>query len=145
MIPVPKQLWDSLEAALNAKARELITDIAVVLRQDKKTLLLAYKAKKKDLYLFETVDPTEDRCECLALISVHEIHTRCRKPVLYGTQRCPQHEFWNPENMSLKPALRRLQTEDSIFFVNDTNDVFDVTYTKKGYLESNTLFIFDIT
>ena len=144
--PVPKPLWDALESALMAKSRELIRDIAKTLKQDEKTLMSAFRANKRSLYLVDLSDPTEERFQCEALLATTAIAHRCRKPVQYGERFCPGHVFWlMPECMKHKPTLRRIKTEDGTYFVDTlTQQVYTVDFERVGTLQEGTLVLFEI-
>jgi hypothetical protein len=145
--PVPKPLWDALESALMAKSRELIRDIAKNLKQDEKTLMTAFRANKKNLYLIDVSDPTDDRWQCEALQQTTSVAHRCRKPVQYGERYCPAHHFWcMPESCKSKPILRRVKTEEGdVYYVDTlTQQVYTVNFERVGYSHEDTLTVFEI-
>jgi hypothetical protein len=147
-IPVPKILWDELENALMIKSKELIKDIAKVLRQDEKQLWQEFRSKKKSLHLFDAESSQEDY-ECTALVCTTPVAHRCRKPVLFGKHVCPEHEYSpHPSDLKSKPQLQRIQTsekDDETIFVDPlTQQVYSVFYERKGYLQNNKCFVFEI-
>lgn len=145
--PVYKHCWDALEAALMAKSRELIKDIAKTLRQDEKVLMTAFREKKKNLYLVEMTDPTEERFQCDALQTTTAVAHRCRKPVMYGERFCPAHRFWTmPDQVTHKPELHHIRGPDGETFYLDTltQQVYNVHYERIGYKQDDKLCIFHV-
>lgn len=145
--PVSKVLWDSLESALSAKAKDLARDIAKTLRQDEKKLIAALKEKKNDLYLVDVSDPTDQRFECEALVRHTALAHRCRKPVQYGEKYCPSHSFWSmSETLKTKPTLRRIRsTEGDIYFLDTlTQQVYNEKYERIGSNRDGNILIFEI-
>lgn len=145
--PVSKVLWDALESAFSAKAKELAREIAKTLHQDEKKLLAALKEKKNDLYLIDVSDPTDQRFECEALVRSTALAHRCRKPVQYSEKYCPAHSFWSmSETLKTKPALRRIcSTDGDIYFLDTlTQQVYNEKYERIGSHHDGNLVIFEI-
>ena len=143
---VPLPLWEALDSILQKKAKELIKDIAKSCKQPDKPLLDAFKAQKHIVQLLELTEPTEDKFECEALLNHSQIHTRCRKTVLYGKKYCPEHEFYQQALCLEKPILHRCITEDNeIVFINkSTNTIYDVNYKPIGLYVAKRAILFEI-
>ena len=142
---IPKPLWDAVENVLMTKSRELIKDLAATLHQSEKPLLEAFKATKHSFYLIDTSDPTEERYECETLICEHGVAHRCRKPVLFGRQVCPAHEFTPQPSSHGKPLLRRLMTEEGeTYFVDTLLNVYTVDFERVGFLTENVLTLYEV-
>lgn len=143
--PVPKPLWDALENVLSVKSKCLIKDIAKTLNQSEKPLLEAFKARKHTFHLVDMNDPTDDKFECEALVSQHAVAHRCRKPVLFGKTKCPEHEFSNTATPTNKPAFRRVVTDtEDIYFVDNLNNAYTADCKRVGYLEENRIVMFEV-
>lgn len=145
--PVSKVLWDALESALSAKAKDLAREIAKTLHQDEKKLLSALKEKKNDLYLIDVSDPTDQRFECEALVRTTAVAHRCRKPVQFGEKYCPCHSFWSmSEVLKTKPNLRRIRSVDGDFYFLDTltQQVYNEKYERIGSHHDGAVIIFEI-
>lgn len=145
-IPVPKVIWDELENALMIKSKELIKEIAKVLRQDEKQLWQAFRSKKTQLHLLE-LDSNQEDYTCTALVCDTPIAHRCRKPVLFGKSVCPDHEYFTvPAALKSKPQLQRIQgnTEEPLFVDSLTQQVYSIFYERKGYLRHNKCIVFEI-
>lgn len=142
-IAVPRVLWDELENALMIKSKELIKDIAKVLRQDEKQLLQEFRAKKTQLHLLD--NDGEDDYECTALTSTTAVAHRCRKPVLFGRTVCPEHEFFSlSSEMKSRPQLQRIQYEEPLFLDSLTQQVYGIDYERKGYVQKNRCILFEV-
>jgi hypothetical protein len=143
--PVPKPLWDALENVLAVKSKSLIKDIAKTLNQPEKPLLEAFKARKHSFHLVDMNDPTDDKFECEALVCQHAVAHRCRKPVLFGKTRCPDHEFSSNISVENKLSLRRVTTETGeIYFVDSLKNIYTADCKRIGFLEDTTAHIFEI-
>ena len=145
-IPVPKVLWDELENALMIKSKELIKEIAKVLRQDEKQLWQEFRSKKTPLHLVET-ESNQEEYECTGLVCSTPIAHRCRKPVLLGKSVCPEHEYFTlPSDLKSKPQLQRIcgETDEPLFVDSLTQQVYSLFYERKGYLQNNKCILFEI-
>ncbi len=143
--PVPKPLWDALENILMVKSKELMKDIAKTLKQPEKPLLDAFKAKKHTFHLIDVEDPTDDRFECDALLCQSAVAHKCRKAVLFGKTRCPEHEFWKNPIVERKPIVQRVNTEENeSYFVDTLGNVYSADYQRVGQYAENILTLFEI-
>lgn len=101
-LPIPRILWDSLEATLMAQVNRLVKDIAETLDKPAKPLLDAIKKDKVTAYLWE--EPEQDmlelsqmRCEALTRHPENPgIVCDCRQPIVWsgqshGARRCAEH------------------------------------------------------
>ena len=132
-IPVPKVLWDELENALMIKSKDLVKEIAKVLRQDEKELWKEFRSRKKNLHLVE-LDSNQEEYECTALVCCKPIAHRCRKPVLFGKPVCPEHEYFTvPAELKSKPQLHRIMgsSDEPLFVDSLTQQVYSLYYERK--------------
>lgn len=142
-IGVPKLLWDELENALMIKSKELIKDIAKVLRQNEKVLYQEFKSKKTSLSLIEF--NCAEEFECSALCLDKPIGHKCRKPVLFGKTYCPEHEFFAlSSELKNKPHLYRIQAEYPLFADRMTQQVYSIDYQRVGFLKDTKCFVFEV-
>ena len=81
--PFPKLLWDAIDSIFSAKSRELIKDIAKTLHQDEKQLQQAFRSKKREMYMVDINEPTNERFQCQALDPIRHVAQRCCKPVVF--------------------------------------------------------------
>ena len=139
---VPKLLWDELESALMIKSKELIRDIAKTLRQDESILMQEFRSKKTNLCLLELDRKEEEQYECSALICDTLIAHRCRRPVAYGRNFCPAHEFFTmPNSLTNKHSVCRIQGEE-LFVDSFTQQVFTVNQERVGFMTKSKCLVF---
>lgn len=145
-IAVPKPFWDELETALMIKSKELIKEIAKVLRQDEKKLLQEFKSHKTQLHLLDLDRDQEEEYECTAIVCTHSVGYRCRQPVLFGKKCCPKHEFFHlSAELKSKPSLHRIDSEEGTFFADTlTQQVYSVDYERVGYIQKDKCYIFEV-
>jgi hypothetical protein len=145
-VPVPKHLWDQLEIVFSIKARELIKDIAKTLHQDEKKLLQEYKKQKVPMYLVELSEPTDEQFLCQALVETTAVAHRCRRPVLYGSRCCPEHELWQlPAHLATKPVLQRFDTEKGPVFLDEfTQQMYSLQHQRIGYKQGSRVYLFEV-
>ena len=143
--PIPKPLWDALENVLMVKSKELIKDIAKTLNQSDRPLLDAFKAKQHSFHLIEMVDPIDEGLQCNAILTGKAVARRCRKPVLLGQQRCPEHEHLKQPSVGSKPVLKRIQTEEGeLYFVDSLMNVYTGDFERVGSLQDGVLTLFEV-
>lgn len=139
---VPKVLWDELENALMIKSKELVRDIAKSLREDESVLMKEFRSKKTSLCLLELDREEEEKYECSALVCNTLIAHRCRKPVAYGTNFCPAHEFFTiPNCLVNKHSVNRIQGEE-LFVDSFTQQVFNINQERVGYMKKSKCLVF---
>lgn len=151
-IPFPKPLLDALDSMFSAKSRELIKDIAKTLRQDEKKLMQAFRAKKRELYMIDMEDPTNEKFKCLALNPHTEVAQRCGQPVVYGDKYCPQHCGWREEDHYQNlPILEKVvvldeDTEEKQTFFRDalTRNLYNERYERIGFESDTKQWVFSI-
>jgi hypothetical protein len=147
--PVSKTLWDAMDSVFSAKSRELIKDIAKTLHQDEKKLLQAFRSKKREAYLVDMTEPTNERFQCSALCPSSKVAKRCLKPVVFGEKYCPNHQSWKEDAIYQSiPSLQRIKTEteeDTLLFVDAlTGIVYDDKYVRQGFQTEDNVYIFRI-
>lgn len=111
--PFPKPLWDAIDSIFSAKSRELIKDIAKTLHADEKQLQQAFRSKKREMYLVDMNEPTNEKFQCQALDPTTRIAQRCSKPVVFGEVFCPQHHGWKEDvEVQILPVLEKVVVVD---------------------------------
>ena len=143
--PIPKPLWEALENVLMVKSKELIKDIAKTLNQPDRPLLDAFKAKQHTFHLVDLTDPTDEKFQCDAILTDTAVAHRCRKPVVLGLRRCPDHEHAKQPSLGTKPVLKRIQTEEGeVYFVDSLMNVYTAEFERAGTLQDGCLTLFEI-
>lgn len=145
-LSLPKPLWDELENALMIKSKQLISEIAKVLRVDEKPLLQEFRSKKTNVMLLELDREEEEKYECTALITTTKVAHLCRRPTLYGKKFCPEHEYFRPTaTMESKPQVQRIScSEDPLFVDTLTQQIYTVDYDRVGYMTKEKCILFEI-
>ena len=139
--PFPKPLWDAIDSIFSAKSRELIKDIAKTLHVDEKKLQQAFRSKKREMYLVEMNEPTNERFQCQALDPTTRVAQRCLKPVVFGEVFCPQHHGWKEDvELQILPELEKVIVVDEdtdekrkFFRGKDTKDLYNEHYERIGF------------
>ena len=148
-IAIPKPFWDELENALMIKSKELVKDIAKVLRVDERKLLTELRSQKKAFHLLELDRDEEEKYECSALVQTNAVAFMCRKPIVYGKRTCPEHEFFQmTHELVSKPNLQRIllpSKEEGTFFADAlTQQIYSINYERMGYIQKNKCFLFEV-
>lgn len=131
-IPIQNYIWESLEAALKAESRRLIRDIAKTLGKDEVELARHIGNPSFSAYFVDMNEPTNERFQCNAYNLDGPVQQPCRKPVVYGETKCPEHCHHHPKPSSQLPVYRNLtyydedSSETKYLYLNPaTNEVYD--------------------
>lgn len=146
-IPVQRSLWESLEALLLHESKRLVEDIAKTLRQDPKLLWNEIRKEKMTAYMVDCSEPTAERFLCTALTHTSAVALRCRKPVIFGTSMCPEHQGWQmPPACERKPQLRRIVSEeDTVYYLDElTSFIYDKDYQRCGLKQGDKVILFEV-
>lgn len=98
-IPIPRYIWDSLEAAIQAESRRLVRDIAQSLGKPEVPLWNEVKKNIVSAYFVDLQEPTGEEFKCQAFDLQGLVQKPCCQPVIFGTKACPQHSH----SLHLKP------------------------------------------
>lgn len=90
-IPIPRFIWDSLEAAITAESRRLVRDIAQSLGKPEAPLWAEVKKNMTSAYFVNLEEPTGEQFKCQAYDLNSLVQKPCCRPVIYGTKTCPEH------------------------------------------------------
>ena len=144
-VAVPKPLWDELENVFMIKSKELVQDIAKTLRQDFSVLWKEVRSKKTTLFLVEMEEEQEDY-HCSALLSTSKVAHKCRKPTMFGSTYCPEHELFTlSDELKNKPQLQRIKgTEEPLFVDCLTQQVYNLNYERVGYIQNEKCVVFKL-
>lgn len=145
-VPVQRCLWESLEALLMNESKRLVEDIAKTLRQDSKVLWNEIRKEKVTAYMVDCTEPTAERFLCEALTFTTPVACRCRKPVLFGTTFCPEHQGWKqPPSLDRKPQLRRVQLEDQVYYLDElTSILYNAEHQRCGVKQEDKCILFEL-
>lgn len=90
-IPIPRYIWDSLEAAIQAESRRLVRDIAQTLGKPDGPLWNEVKKNSVSAYLVDLQEPTNEEFKCQAYTTNTLVQRPCGMPVIFGKKSCPEH------------------------------------------------------
>lgn len=142
--PIPRTLWESLDAVLFTKGLALAKEIAADLGVSPKDLITNLNSQERGKF---TVIPDEDAAvyQCQALMHHGVVYMRCRKPTLGLAPRfCKQHERYAMDAPAL-PMVRRLVTPEATYIVNmATREVTTLNGAGCGILNGERLTLFEI-
>lgn len=143
--PIPKLLWESLDAILFSKGMQLARDIATELKVPVQPLLQTLKTQEKTKFVLLPDEETA-KYQCQALIQYGVTWLRCRCPVLGCPPRlCSQHAsgkyLVNPPSNCIE--IQRILYNEETYLLHNS-DVFTVQGEYCGYLQNGLLVLFEI-
>lgn len=146
--PVPRILWESLEATFNNEARRYIKDLAACLNIPADTLTAKVLPKKSTVKVYLQDSPVEtEELSCHSFVAAGAIAARCRAPVLIGTNYCNAHQHYRPEvNRSIEGTkkLFRLaipldqEADYPTLWYDESGTVYDCNLAVRGHYNSTT-------
>jgi hypothetical protein len=142
--PIPRSLWESLDAILFTKGIALAKEIAAELNVSAKDIISSLTAQ--DLGKFTFIPDEEGTVyQCEALTQHGAVYMRCRYPVLGSAPRvCSEHHGYSMEVPKL-PIMNRLVTPEAIYMYNkDTSEVFSLNGILCGRMKGSKLLLFNI-
>lgn len=148
--PFPKPLWDAIDSIFSAKSRELIKDIAKTLQADEKKLQQAFRSKKREMYLVDMTEPTNERFQCQALDPTTKVVQRCCKPVVFGEIHCPHHHGWKEDvELQILPQLEKVVVVDEdtdrkekVFLDKEIGNLYNEDYEYIGFETTAKRYLF---
>jgi len=142
--PIPRSLWESLDAILFSKGVALAKEIAAELNVSAKDIVSSLTAQELGKF---TVIPDEEGTvyQCEALTQYGSTYMRCRYPVLTSAPRlCCEHKGYSI-NLPNLPIMNRLVTAEGLYMYNkETLEVFTLSGAQCGQMKRNKLVLFDI-
>jgi hypothetical protein len=149
---IPLYIWESLEATLKAESRRLIRDIAKTLGKDEAELARHIGTQNFSAYLVDMTEPSGERFECTSYSLEGPIQKPCRRPVIFGTTKCPFHSHSQQRPSSSLPVYRILkyydedESEEKEIYLNPaTNEILSkdtLQHIGSWNPESKTLTLF---
>jgi len=142
--PIPRSLWESLDAIIFTKGVALAKEIAAELNVSAKDIISSLTIQELGKF---TVIPDEEGTiyQCEALTQHGIVYMRCRYPVLGSAPRlCCEHQGCSMEVPKL-PTMNRLVTSEAIYMYNkETSEVFSLDGKLCGRIKGTQLCLFDI-
>ena len=141
--PIPKALWESIDAVLFSKGLSLARELAKELGVSPKPLIDLLKADDRGKFTI-VEDDEANMYQCPALIQTGVVYMRCRAPTLgLAAKLCSVHER-NPKDVPVDlPFVQRLITPEATYMVKGT-EVLTLNGRSCGYLKGTTLTLFEI-
>jgi hypothetical protein len=149
-IPIPRILWDSVEAILTAQTHKLVKDIAETLDRPAKPLLDAIKKDRATAYLWEDTGQEMmelDDLRCTAVSRHPEnaaIIVTCGQPIVWSSlshdcKRCAEHMHVKEVNVSSSLLkLRPIRLNDNMYYLRDSSDILNSKLELVGIYSQDT-------
>lgn len=131
--PIPRLLWESIDAILYNKGLQLARDIAKELEVDSTPLIKLLKAQESGKF---TILPDEDEAAflCQAIYKVGEVYIRCRCGTASG-RFCNKHERDTVDIPKGALMARKIITPTDIFYEVDKK-LYDTHGKRVGILKN---------
>jgi len=144
--PIPKLLWESLDAVLFSKGIQLAREIAVELNVPVQPLLQTLKAQEKNKFVL-LPDEETTKYQCQALHQYGLTWLRCRCPVLGSAPRlCSSHcseKYLKAPCLDNCIEVQRVLINDQIYLRNK-NDLYSLEGNFCGYIRNSSAVLFEI-
>lgn len=133
--PIPKTLWESLDAVLFAKGAALAREIAAELKVNPQPLLQSLNTQERGKF---TILPDEDTMyQCQAAVAHGRIWMRCRCPVASGARFCGSHEKSAPIVPSNLEEVQRVEVNGEVYLKKADGSVLNRLGDCVGQLTAN--------
>jgi len=143
--PIPRSLWESLDAILFTKGIALAKEVAAELNVSAKDIISTLSTQ--EFGKFTVIPDNEDSVyQCEAFTQHGNVYMRCRYPVLESSPRiCSKHRGCSMDLPKL-PVMNRLVTPETTYMYNkETSDVFTLNGIHSGIVKGSKLILFDIS
>jgi hypothetical protein len=142
--PIPKSLWETLEAVLFTKGVALAKEVAAELNVSPKDIIASLNIQESTKFILASDDDTAVY-QCQAVNQHGAVYMRCRAPTLGVAPRLCNKHSQHAADIPLLPLVRRLVTSEATYVYNPmTNEVFTLNGTLCGSLKNTRLTLFDI-
>jgi hypothetical protein len=150
---VPRLLWESMEAVLQAQGKKYVREIAKTLEVDPRELIR--QVFNKDTVPVILHDTTTTTLECSAYIqergaAKQTMARLCRRPVQLGSEFCSHHILCRPTVVTEEATVtvRRLQDDPTrpTLWVHEDGRAVDVAGKTAGFYDTETgsLTLFEV-
>ena len=150
---VPRLLWESLEAVLQAQGKKYVREIAKALEVDSKELVRQVFAKDTVPVILH--DTATTMLECSAYVqergaAKHTMARLCRRPVQLGSEFCSHHLLSRPTVVTEETTttVHRLQDDPTrpTLWVHEDGRTVDVAGKTVGFYDtdSGALTLFEV-
>lgn len=142
--PIPKSLWESLEAVLFTKGVALAKEVAAELNVSPKDIIANLNMQENSKFILGS-DEDDALYQCQALTQHGVVHMRCRYPALGPAPRFCNKHCQLPTEVPVLPLVKRLVTPEATYIYNPiTKDVFTLNGSLCGSFKGSKLVLFEI-
>jgi hypothetical protein len=141
--PIPRTLWESLDAILFTKGLALAKEIAADLGVPAQPLVASLNTQERGKF---TIIPDDESStyQCEALVKNGATYMRCRCPSLKPSPAyCAAHERYNIDLPRGLKKVRRVNGSDVPYLLN-ISDIYTLNGEKCGILKGSTVTLFQI-
>ena len=141
--PIPRTLWESLDAIMFSKGLALAKDIAIEMGVQPQALISSLNTQERSKF---TIVPDEETSmyQCQALIQHGAIYLRCRCPSLKpAPSYCLIHEKYSLEIKKSLPFVKRIITPEETL-VEKEGIVYGLSGERRGLLKGAKVTLFEI-
>lgn len=140
--PIPRTLWESLDAVLHAKGIALAKEIAREIGQPVQPLIIALNGVERSKF---TLIPDEEssRYQCEALVKTGLVYMRCRSALLGQSKFCEHHH--NPLDVPVDLTVMTRVIADESTYMTDGKSVYTLQGVHCGRLNGTRLTLFDVS
>ena len=125
-IPIPRNIYESIQDVLQSQIDSLARDIAKTLDVNEKTLLYEIRKEKIGIYLIDEDSDLDIKCKSYMNKNGY-IYIKCDEPVIYNTSLCPKHCV-HPiyfETIKHNMCVSNIVINDIKYYIDDKNKVYD--------------------
>ena len=141
--PIPRTLWESLDAVLYTKGIALAKEISADLGVSPQPLISALNTQDRSKFVI-LPDDESTKYQCQALIQHGATYMRCRYPTLKPSPSyCSAHERYSPDIPKFLKNVRLIEVSDVPYALYGS-DVFTLNGEKSGYLKNGKVTLFEI-
>jgi hypothetical protein len=141
--PIPRTLWESLDAILFSKGMALAKEIATEMGVQPQALISSLNTQERSKF---TIVPDEETSmyQCQALIQHGATYLRCRCPSLKpAPSYCLTHEKHSLEIKKTLPFVKRVITPEETL-VEREGVVYGLSGKRRGLIKGTRITLFEI-
>jgi hypothetical protein len=140
-IKVPRLLWESLQAVLEAQGKKYVREMAKALEVDPRDLVKKVFDGKDGVRVI-LHDTATDSLECAAYVQDKAVTRMCRRPVQLGSEFCSHHIVSRPHVAATAETaeIRKLQDDPArpSLWVHPDGRAVDIHGKVQGFYNTDT-------
>ena len=144
MYPIPKSLWESLDAVLYSKGLSLAKEVAKELGLPPQPLIALLNNEERGKFTI-VEDDEANPYQCCAITHCGATWMRCRHVTLGLSSHsfCGLHQTSPTEIPTNLPSVRRILANGEIYMMKD-QDVYSLGGVRCGKMKGDRLILFEI-